>query len=277
VLDSLILESLTIKELVAQDSSVEDSFHFHEGVWWRRIRLFFYQPAFFFQPIEPKSSSPLKQKALIGYHHVVPDTFESNSYFKMLIHRNVEEYSIDMLSRETKKNLKRADKYLNIKEIIDIKDLLNDGYETYVSFRKRTNWGYDKSNYRIFSQWITKAFALKKRVFLGVYFNDKLIAYCDPYTVEGMAYIGVIISHSEYLIYRPNDLMLNTFLAICKNSPDVTTANIGPASLKPSLDQFKMKYGFETVKYPTYVWLNPFVKPLLKKLYIKKYKQLFGL
>lgn len=276
MLDSLILESLTIEELVAQDSSVEDYFHFHKGVWWRKIRPFFYQPAFFFQSIKPKSSSPAFCKALIGYHHVIPEAFQANGHFRMLIYKDIKSYSFDLLDGKEKNLIRKAHKFLEIKRITDVNDLLIDGYETYVSFRKRTNWGYDKSNYRIFSQWITKAFALKKRIFLGVYFNDKLIAYCIPYAVEGMAYIGVIISHSEYLIYRPNDLMINTFLAICKNSPDVTTANIGPVSLKPSIDHFKMKYGFEIVKYPTYIWLNPFVKFIIKKFYKNKYNQLFG-
>ena len=275
--DYLILEPLTIEELVAQDSSVEDSFHFHEGIWWRKIKPFFYQPAFFFQPIKPKNSSPLRQKALIGYHHVVPDTSESNSYFRMLIHKNVKEYSLDILTRGIKSNVKKAYRHLRIKKVIDINDLLTDGYETYVSFRKRTNWGRDKTNYQIFSRWINRAFKLEKRFFLGIYLNNRLICYTHPYVVEGMASLPILISHSEYLEYRPNDLLLHTFLTICKNTPCVSKAQFGPASLKTSLDTFKMKYGFEIVKYPTYIWLNPFVKPLLKQIYRKKYKQLFGL
>jgi hypothetical protein len=277
VLDYLILEPLTIEELVAQDSSVEGSFCLHKEIWWRKIKPFFYQPAFFFQPIKPKSSSPSFCKALIGYHHVVPDTSDSNSYFRMLIHKNVKEYSLDMLSRGIKSNVKKAYRHLRIKKVIDVNDLLTDGYGTYVSFRKRTNWGHDKSDYQIFSKWIWKAFKLKKRIFLGVYLDDRLICYSHPYVVEGIASLPILISHSEYLEYRPNDLLVHTFLTICKNSPDVTKAQFGPASLKPSLDTFKIKYGFEIVKYPTYAWLNPFVKPLLKNYYRKKYKQLFGL
>jgi hypothetical protein len=276
MLDSLILQSLTIEELVTQDSSVEDSFFLHKGIWWRKIRPFFYQPAFFFQPIEPKKSSPIKQKALIGYHHVVPDTSESNSYFRMLIYKNVKEYSLDMLSRGIKSNVKKAYRHLRLKKVIYVNDLLTDGYETYVSFRKRTNWGRDKTNYKIFSHWINRAFKLEKRFFLGIYCDNRLICYSHPYAVGGMASLPIVISHSKYLECRPNDLLVHAFLTICKNSPDVTKAHFGPASLKPSLDTFKMKYGFEIVKYPTYAWLNPLVKSIMKKFYRYKYNQLFG-
>jgi hypothetical protein len=276
VSDYLILKPLTIEELVAQDSSVEDSFHFREGIWWRKIRPFFYQPAFFFQPIKPKSSSPAFCKALIGYHHVIPETFQANGHFRMMVHKDIKSYSFDLLDGKEKNQIRKALKFLEVKRITDVNDLLTDGYETYVSFRKRTNWGRDKTDYHIFSQWIKKAFKLEKRFFLGVCFNNKLIAYSQPYAVEGIAQTAIIISHSDYLEYRPNDLMLHTFLTICKNSTDVKQASVGPVSLKPSLDSFKMKFGFEIVKYPTYIWLNPFVKPLLKNLYREKYKQLFG-
>jgi hypothetical protein len=276
VSDYLILKPLTIEELVAQDSSVEDSFHFREGIWWRKIKPFFYQPAFFFQPIKPKSSSPAFCKALIGYHHVIPETFQANGHFRMMVHKDIKSYSFDLLDGKEKNQIRKALKFLEVKRITDVNDLLTDGYETYVSFRKRTNWGRDKTNYHIFSQWIKKAFKLEKRLLLGTYYDNKLIAYASHYAVQAVAAISIIISHSDYLKYYPNDLLLNTFLTICKNSPNITMAQFGPASLKPSLDSFKMKYGFETVKYPTYIWLNPFVKPLLKKFIRKKYKQLFG-
>lgn len=276
MLNDLVLEALSLDELVAQDSSVEDSFHFHKGIWWREIKPFFYQPGFFLQPVDAKRSSPRRRKALLGYHHVVPEGRQANSCFKMLMLKDVKSYSLDSIDGKARNVIRKAQRFLEVKRITEVNDLLTGGYETYVSFRRRTNWGRDKTDYGVFSHWITRAFRLEKRFFLGAYFDGKLIAYTAHHLVERIAAVAVVISHSDYLQYCPNDLLLHTFLEICRRSPGVTMAQIGPASLKPSLDRFKMKFGFEAVSYPTYVWINPLAKPLLRWFYAAKYNQLLG-
>ena len=272
----MVIEGLSVDELVAQDRSVEDSFHFHRGIWWREVRPFFYQPAFFLQPVDGHRSSPRRLKALLGYHHVVQEGQQANSCFKMLMLKDVKSYSLDSIYLKARNAIRKAQRLLEVKRITEVNDLLTGGYEAYVSFRRRTNWGRDKTNYDVFSHWITRAFRLEKRFFLGAYFEGKLIAYMTQHLVEGIAAVGLLISHSDYLRYRPNDLLLHTFLTLCRRSPGVTMAQIGPASLRPSLDRFKMKFGFEAVSYPTYVWINPFVRPLLRRFYTEKYNQLLG-
>ena len=41
VFESFVLNPLTIEELVKQDRTVEDTFHFNRGIWWKKIKPFF--------------------------------------------------------------------------------------------------------------------------------------------------------------------------------------------------------------------------------------------
>ena len=270
------MESLTVEELVTQDSFLGDSVHFKDGVWWKRIKPFFFQPAFFFQPIHPYRSSPRYSRALIGYHHRVLDSKLGNAHFGILVNESVKTYSVDSLPAEERRIIRKYSKELTVRKIEDSNDLLTSGYDAYLSFQRRTNWGRAKSDYHVYSEWIRKSFGLSKRFFLGVYLNGRLIAYSNPHAVEGIAGLQIVISHSDYLKYYPNDLLFHALLTMSRNSPEVRMAYGGPASLKPSLDKFKMKYGFRIVHYPTYVWLNPFAKPFIKLLFHQKYRQLVG-
>jgi hypothetical protein len=275
-IDEILMESLSVEELVDQDRYLGDSIHLHDGVWWRRVKPFFYQPAFYLQSIPLGSASPDRLKAVLGYHHRVPDSLPCNSRYGVLINQHVKDYSLEVLPGEERRIIKKFYGQLSVKKVSDVDDLLTDGYQAYVSFRKRTGWGKDKSDYTVFSMWIRKSFELGKRFFLGVYHDETLIAFSNPHAVEGVAGLQVVISHSDYLKFRPNDLLFHALMTMSRNSPQVHTAHGGPESVKPSLDRFKMKYGFEVVRYPFHLWLNPLVEPLLRLFYRKKYDNLVG-
>lgn len=274
--EEIVLEPLHLEEMIAQDSSVETSFVYEKGVWWRRIRRGFFQPAFVHTPVCPADSSPPVRKAFIGYHHLVPEESQANSRYIMLVNSNVKDYSIDRLPDSIRRNVKKALRTVEIRKIADVNDILASGYETYLSFIARTGWGAEWKNRDVFEEWARKAFGLKKRFFLGVYLEDRLIAFSQPYTVNGVAFVALLISHTDYQTYRPNDLIMHTILTACRNTPGVHSLNFGPRSLKPSLDRFKMKFGLKAAEYPAYAWINPLLKPVVKKFYPGKYSQLMG-
>jgi len=276
MLDNIILDPLTIEELVKQDSSVEDTFHLNKGIWWRKIRPFFYQPAHLLIELEPNVYYPKSLKAFIGYHHIVPKDCFSNAFLCVMAMLNVDDYSLELLSANKRSKIRRGFKKVQVKKIGCIKDLLIDGYKIYSSFYSRARWGRNKTDFRIFKCWIERAFKLPKRIELGAYLDNQLIAFMFGHAVEDTGYLSYIASHSDYLKLYPNEVLVHAFLEICKRSPDVHKVVFGLKSLRESLNKFKRQHGFEEVTYPAYVKLNPIARGIAKNFMKKQYKRLIG-
>jgi len=47
------LHNMSVVELVKADAQVDSRFHLSKGVWWREVKPFFYQPAFFMTRLMP--------------------------------------------------------------------------------------------------------------------------------------------------------------------------------------------------------------------------------
>lgn len=276
MLDNIILDFLTIKELVKQDNSVEDSLHLSKGIWWRKIKPFFYQPAHLLTELEPKTSYPNPIKALIGYHHIVPKDCFSNAFLCVMAMLNVDDYSLGLLSANKRSKIRRGLKKVQVKEIKNIRDLLIDGYKIYSSFYSRAKWGRNKTNFRIYKRWIERAFALPKRIKIGAYLDNQLIAFMFGHAVEDTGYLSYIASRSDYLKLYPNEALVHTFLEICKRSPGVHKVVFGLKSLRESLNKFKNQHGFKEVTYPAYVKLNPIFSWIVKAFMKTQYRRLIG-
>jgi hypothetical protein len=144
-----------------------------------------------------------------------------------------------------------------------------------VSCHERVRWGRDKSDRGSYSSWISKAFLRPKRLSLGAYFGDRLVAFMLPYVVGDIAVQAYVASHSGFLKYRPNEAITHAFMCIARQTPRVCSADMGPVSTKPSLDYFKQQF-CSIKEFPSYTWINPLIRPMFNKRIRPRYPWLAG-
>lgn len=252
---------LSLEELARQQANVEDSVHRHQGIWWRRARPFFWQPCFPYQRIDPKLAWPSRLRSLGGYTHLTNERSGSNGMFRAIVHEDLPRYSIASLNRVRRKKIRAGLCSLEIR-IVRPDDLLEAGYDVYVSCHSRIHWGRNKCSRYRFVGWMTRMLQQQKRLILGAYYNDRLVAFMLPYACGEILTPSLIVSHSDFLALHPNDVLYHAFLTIGRQTPGSQMADLGPVSSKPSLDNFKLGYG-RVQEFPSFTWINPAIRPFL--------------
>ena len=179
-----------------------------------------------------------------------------------IIFDDVRNYSVDKLSRNVKKSIKKAKKTAYVKKITDLSELQEEGYNVYVSFYNRT--GYACNNKRIqknyYNEWATNLFNNKKTILLGAYVNDKLVAMATMALVEDVA-VGISsILQSDFLKYNISDLMLHAQRELLSNCDGIKFMYAGMCGVEKSIDDFKLIRGGKIIKSPAYYYISPMAK-----------------
>ena len=271
----LSLQILSEEELARRQGAVEDKVHFHRGVWWRQARLFFWMPCHTHSRVDHRESWPHPLRALAGFMHLAAPGTPSNGIYRAIIREDLTNYTIRSLSKDRRYFVRKALGHLNVRQVKNLHELITDGYEVYVSWRQRVQWGRDKSERAVFEAWMRRDFRQPKCFVLGAYSGNKLIAFMLPKVVGNAAMLSYVASHSDFLKYFPNDALFHAFLCIARQTPGVATADFGPVSSKASLDQFKLHYS-SIKEFPSYTWINPLVRPMFNKWIRPRYPWLCG-
>jgi hypothetical protein len=252
----LSFDILSSEEMARQQAAVEDKVHFYRDVWWKAVKPFFYIPCRPLAQVDHHTSWPDPVRALAGFTHLVPLGSPSNGTYPAIIYENVHDYSLSKLPKPRRLKIRKALTQLNVRKVEHLSDLLNDGYETYVSWQQRNGWGKNKTEYSTFENWISRAFAQPKQVVLNAYLREKLIAFMLAHVVDNVATTAFVASNSAFHQYCPNDALFQAFLCISRQTPGVSIVDFGPVSNKPSLDTFKLTYG--TIKqFSSDTWITP--------------------
>jgi hypothetical protein len=271
----LSFEVMDEEELARQQAEVEQKVHFHRGLWWVQVKYGFYRPSLPYVEVDHRQSWPHPLHALAGFSHLAGPNSPSNATYSAMVCEDVATYSIRRLATDRRTKLRKAMTNLTVRAVERLDDLLGDGYEVYVSWRRRVNWGKDKSERAAFEAWIRKAFRRNKRTVLGAYRNDKLVGFMLPYVVADVAVQAFIASHSDFLKFRPNEAMIHAFLSVARQTPGVRIADFGPISSKPSLDDFKLTF-CSVKQFPAYTWIHPMIRIPFGKWLYRRYPWLVG-
>ena len=253
---------LSEEELARSLGAAEDRVHYHRGVWWKQVlptKPFFCVPCVRLTQVDHEESWPHPLCALGGFMHSSKPNAPTNGKYRAIVYEQVANYSISDLSRQVRQKVRRALPYVEVRVVDNLNDLLVDGYEVYVSWHNRVQWGQDKTGRGLFHGWIVRASRQKGFFPLGAYVGDKLVAFLLPHAVNGVAAIEFLASHSSFLKFRINDLLMHAFLCIARQTPDLGMADLGAVSAKASLNEFKLHYGVMR-EFASYTWINPLVR-----------------
>jgi hypothetical protein len=260
--EGLSLPTLGEEELATQQAETGDRVHLNRGVWWNEIKPFFSMPCDIFSRRDRRESWPRRTHALAGYMHLSVPNSPTNSIYRAIVRIDVDRYSIRNLSRNRRRNVSQGLSDLEVRPIELLEDLIVDGYEVYVSWHRRVQWGTDKTDRARFEAWMSRVFRQSNQIILGAYRDNKLVAFMLPRVVGTSACPCFVASHADFLDSNPNDALFHAFLCIARQTKGVQTANLGPLCNKSSLNQFKLHYG-NVKSFPSYLWINPMIRPVV--------------
>jgi hypothetical protein len=249
--------------------------HFRQGVYWWQYKPFYCLPLHELQTIEPGESAPSPLRALLGYEHIVPDPSMANAVLPVMMVENVQDYSIDALSSNTRNHIRKGLRRTEVR-LADLRDMQEHGYEVNLSAlaRQKEDWTRDTSAYSNRQKWFHDVEAyhgLPGKKMWGAYRDGRLIAYLWTTLVEDTAYINGAMGHSGYLGYHPNEALLYTFCSYCSETGDIARVVFGLWCAKESLNRFKEKMGFRKVDFPLFRKINPLVRWIIPFTYWAHY------
>lgn len=267
--EGLTFEILDNAELPAQHSAGGDEVHQHRGVWWKQVNRFFCVPCSTYELIDSSESWPEWQRSMAGYMHLCKPGTPSNTIFRAIGNDDLKNYSINSLnSKRNIKDVRRAVSNVAIRPIgKDI--LLSKGRAVFDSWHQRVNWGRDRKG-DTFLQWVDRVCDRPKRMNLGAFVGDELVAFMLPYATGHVVRISFIASHTDYLKFRPNDALYHALLSIGRQTPGITMAHFGPVCGKPTLNEFKLRFG-RICEFPAYTKLNPLLKLVAGQRILERY------
>lgn len=267
---------MSVEQLVEAEKRVESEFHFASGVWWRKAKPFFYQPADMMTRISIKTAVPKPWLALGGYYHLVPSGEQGNGVLIANEISDLQGYSLESLKKK-RTRIQRALATFRIQRISDLPDLLNDGYRVYMDWDGRTsNVRVRRSDPVTFREWVARSLAHPYLLILGAYYEDRLVAYLMARAAGGTADIEKSFTLSEFNQQAPMTALKYAYIKISANSPGVHRAWSGLRSMKESLERFKSELGFEHVSYPAFIHLTPPIRPFVRWMMPLEYNRLMG-
>lgn len=278
---------MTGKEYVEQQIAVGYDIHFNDGVWWIKVAPFFCMPVNPLQVIDCCEAKPKMHKSFLGYSYIVSDKQFANKYSSKLIlnHEGLKNFTMESLTRERRKKVRKGLKLTEIKKIETIETVIDDMKEIWISTHLRTGYGKPREYYaKHYKKWrasIIKQFNVTKKERWGAFYNGSLIAFMNIIQIDDTIIIDNSASHTDHLDKCPNDALYFSILDHCKNLQDCEKVISGEWSNDaPSLNAFKQSYGFEKVDLPLYAKYNPLLR-LAKRIIslgktIKKKKLLNG-
>jgi hypothetical protein len=266
---------LSTEELARQEANIGDQVHQNRGVWWKQARPFFWQTCFCYQPVDPSKAWPSRLKAIGGFTHIAKEGAETNGFFRSIVHDNISKYSIQALSGERRNLIRNGLANLSVRTL-EPSELLDQGYDVYVSWRNRVKWGRDKRTPEKYALWMGNVIKQPRRLRLGAFHKGRLVGFMLPFACEGFVSLSYIASHSGSLRLHPNDVLYHALLTIGRQTHGIRMAEFGPVSNKGSLDRFKLGYGVVR-EFPSYTWITPILRPFVMGSIRRRYPWLQGM
>jgi hypothetical protein len=235
--------------------------HEHDGVWWTSRGPLYCQTVNDFQVIAPGTARPARRRALVGYSHQVPPGERASRYLEFLIldEEPLRRFGIESLGRGRRNTVRRGLKDLSIRPILEINDLLDDMLRISADQAARQlSAGYANRSPEYFYQrherWrreMRAEFERKGARWWGAWREGRLVAFITTLAVDGVLLVRTTKSETASLKHCPNDGLYFAMLADAGKRPDVVRV-VNGNPLRPSLDKFKVEFGFRRVAVPYY-------------------------
>jgi hypothetical protein len=270
-------DEMTVDEYARQEADMGFSLRYNNGMWWRQIRPFFFRPLFPFAKFTPGEFPPPRWSCLAGYHHLVPSVEFSNSEMRLMVFDDIPNYSLNQLPAPYRKNTRKGLNHFEFRPIRNINEFLDEGFDVYLSFFRRTGWAYqsDRTKPERFRKWAQRIFSAPKTAVWGAYSEGRLRGVTISYRVENVIISPTYFADSEALRLRISEAMLHFLRTQAAETPGIKYIYMGMAGSKESLDDYKSSRGCRMLTLPAHTWLNPAVALVTRYWRKQDYQRLF--
>ncbi|HHS12505.1 MAG TPA: hypothetical protein ENN03_01920 [bacterium] len=203
-------ESMTADEYAAVEKDGGDDLRKIDGVWWRRIRPWFYRPLLPWRLLSPEQ---VPHRGGCFQYAAKPGEV-SNSYFNLMIYENSRDYTMENLSKHTRHNLRAALKNeVAIRRITDAGEFLNKAYPLYLDFVDRTGYAFrsDRVRRHGFEAWTRSLFANPGVMVTGAYEGEEPVAVYVSLLVEDVLVLKTAINSKRGLELRTPELEMHFY------------------------------------------------------------------
>lgn len=271
------LQPMSIGEYAAYERATGAVIAEAGGVFWRRVRPFFYRPMQPFLPLELNSVQPPRPARWGGWQCVVTDSARANSAMAFLMFRNAENYCLDELEKKRRWEVRTAKRFFSVR-LLACAEELYPAHEVFVEFQRRTGYRYrsDRVNPQRFYQWAQEVFRHPKVKVLGAFTGPCLQAVGIVHRVGDTMNFSTFFAASEALRRHVASLMLHVVRVLAAEPPSVhrVFAGMKKWGTDASVDEFYLQRGCELKVLPAFYHVNPLVCCLLRLLRPDQWRRL---
>jgi hypothetical protein len=268
--------SMSVDEYAGLEAALGATLVKAGDVWWRKVRPFFYRPLLLHRELALDHLSYPRPSWPGGVQYAVPAGVPANSRIQLLQFDNPRDYSLESLNPTSRRHLRRAMKSFAVRPIPDIEEFIVSGHGVYLSFFRRTRYGYrsDRTDPDTFAQWARVLYRFPKAQVRGAYRGAELVSVSVSYLVEEVAFTATFFSKSEALAEHVSELMLHEIRERAAASGSVELILAAAAGMERGLDEFYLRRGARLAHRPAHLEMNPLALFLLKYFKSDAYSKL---
>lgn len=246
-------------------------------VYWQRVRPFFYRPLIPFEPMDVHNVMPPCNWP-VGYQYGVLDPLSANSTINFLVCDEPHGYSLEALGHNRRRLIKAANKSFQIRPIVDVGELKEQGHKAYLSFHRRTGYAYkrERASRAGFDRWVDTLGKYPKAIVLGGYGPDGLTAVSVSYWVRDSLWYASLFSETASLKAGVCELMLHELRQIVAAQQGIARIVARPYRGGNNLDQYYLIRGFKVARIPARLEISSVLMELIQRFLPRHYATLCG-
>lgn len=241
------------------------SVHQRGGIWWQEVRRQFCWPLDMLAVLPGNVNGPTPTRALVGYHFVVADRTDSNSWFNPMLLDDVASYGLERMDSKRRNLVRKGLKSCQVRPLTRPDEMKRDGWQIETEFFERTRWHAPPPQ----DQWNERMdFSFREPVIdhkLGAFVGDRMVGYLNWCGIDRTGHLTHIATSHEGLKACANDALLYEWVNMLRESSAYDRATYAVRSFKASLDAFKDEHLFRLRALPARLVMNPILKLGLRR------------
>ncbi len=246
---------MTKDEYIESKKKAGHILHQHDGVWWENVRPGYCKPAIKYEAIPPLEVRPAFKNSYIGYSHRITNIKYATGFWQPFIlnEKGLAEWSIDTLKNGKRRgSIKKGLKVNEVKRLNNVEHYREEFARVLKSTALRNGHGHPPEYYDLDKNewWDTIMKVDHYSEFWCAFQNDTLAGYISLHVLGDRVIIDGVKSDTNLLPGCPMDAIIFHFLMDLKERGGIKEIWYGGKSNTPTLDKFKMSYGFVITKIP---------------------------
>ncbi len=274
----LSLSQMSLGEYAESQSRLGVKIICKNGLYWRRIRPFFYRPVLPVTAIPEEKILPPPIPWPSGYQYAIVSPARSNSSMNFLMLTDLSSYSFDELGQKRRYIITRAAKQFEVRPIASAHELKEHGHSVYLSFFQRTGYFYKSDRIRkaVFDQWVDDIFANSKTILIGGYDQGRLVAFSTWYWVECTLVYTTLVSETEAMRKNLGDLMFHEVRTLAGRQRGLDEIFLRNYQGGNSIDQYHLIRGGQLIRKPARLCVPTSLLTVMRRLAPKQHELLLG-